>query len=100
MSGRVLQPYYCDGWNARTNHPCRAVVIQAWSPSGAVVRRRCHQCGTWNTITVQPDLVPSEIDALVVERIPTGMVYETKTETHIIQGQRDVRSDDAHDLLD
>jgi surface antigen len=54
MSGAVvLSPYRCTGWNRRTHRPCTAVVIDAWSAAGAVVRRRCGDCGTWQTIEVE-----------------------------------------------
>lgn len=48
----ALRPYYCDATNPRTGHPCRTVLIQAWAPSGALVRRRCKQCGAWSMIRV------------------------------------------------
>ena len=50
-----LRPYYCAGNNRRTGHPCRTVLLEAWSPAGAVVRRRCKQCGAWQTIYVRAE---------------------------------------------
>jgi hypothetical protein len=45
------------------------VVIDAWSATGAVVRRRCHQCGTWQTILVEasdlPELALPLVDAVL-----------------------------------
>jgi hypothetical protein len=49
----TLRAYYCAGTNRRTGHPCRTVLLEAWSPAGAVVRRRCRQCGAWQTIYVR-----------------------------------------------
>ena len=54
----VLSSYRCTGTNPRTRRPCGAVVIDAWSATGAVVRRRCHQCGTWQTILVEASDLP------------------------------------------
>lgn len=53
--GRRLEPYHCTGQNPRTGRPCGFVVIEAWSAEGAVVKRRCTHCGTWNTIEVRPE---------------------------------------------
>lgn len=52
---RELRPYRCSAVNMKTGHPCRTVLIEAWAPSGALVRRRCKQCGTWATVEVQPE---------------------------------------------
>jgi hypothetical protein len=49
----TLRPYYCDATNPRTGHPCRTVLIDAWAPLGAVVKRRCKKCGAWAVITVE-----------------------------------------------
>lgn len=54
----VLSSYRCTGTNPRTRRPCRVVVIDAWSATGAVVRRRCGQCGTWQTILVEASELP------------------------------------------
>ena len=51
----TLRPYRCSAINQKTGHPCRTVLIEAWAPSGALVRRRCKQCGTWATVEVQAD---------------------------------------------
>lgn len=58
LRGR-LRPYFCTGNNARTGHPCRTMLLEAWSPAGAVVRRRCKQCGAWQTVLVRADDRPS-----------------------------------------
>jgi len=51
----ALKPYLCTGTNPRTGHPCRTELFSAWAPDGAVVRRRCKQCGTWQTVIVEAD---------------------------------------------
>ena len=56
----VLSSYRCTGFNRRTGRRCAVVLIDAWSPAGAVVRRRCQQCGTWQTIEVEADQPPTE----------------------------------------
>jgi hypothetical protein len=48
-----LRAYYCTATNPRTGHPCRTVLIEAWAPLGAVVKRRCKKCGAWATIVVE-----------------------------------------------
>jgi hypothetical protein len=48
-----LKAYRCVALNLRTGHPCRTILIEAWSPSGAWVKRRCKQCGSWQTIRVE-----------------------------------------------
>jgi hypothetical protein len=53
--GRTLRPYYCTGTNQRTGHPCRTVLLEAWAPAGAVVKRRCKQCHTWQLVVVRAD---------------------------------------------
>lgn len=50
-----LRPYRCTGTIARTGHPCRTTLIEAWAPFGAIVRRRCKQCGSWSEIVVRAD---------------------------------------------
>lgn len=61
----VLSSYRCTATNPRTRRPCRAVVIDAWSATGAVVRRRCGQCGAWQTILVEASELPELALALV-----------------------------------
>jgi len=62
-----LRPYYCKADNPYTGRPCRTVLIQAWSPAGAVVRRRCKRCGAWATIVVEPDTSSSDAESLVLD---------------------------------
>lgn len=50
-----LKPYPCTGWNRRLHRPCDATVIDAYAPAGAIVKRKCHQCGTWQVVRVQPE---------------------------------------------
>lgn len=54
-----LRPYFCTGDNRRTGHPCRTVLLEAWAPGGALVRRRCRQCGLWQTVVVRADDSPA-----------------------------------------
>jgi hypothetical protein len=54
-----LAAYRCDevapmSVNPRTGRPCRQLLIEAWSPEGALVRRRCKACGAWKVIEVRP----------------------------------------------
>lgn len=62
-----LRPYFCAANNPYTGRPCRTVLIQAWSPAGAVVRRRCKRCGSWATIVVEPDTPGSDAESLVLD---------------------------------
>jgi hypothetical protein len=57
----ILMPYLCSGFNRRTQRICGVVLVEAWSAAGAVVRRRCKQCGTWQDIWIVP--TPPEGDA-------------------------------------
>jgi hypothetical protein len=65
--GGKLRPYFCAGSNPYTGRPCRTVLIQAWSPAGAVVRRRCKRCGAWATIVVAPDPPGSDAESPVLD---------------------------------
>lgn len=54
-----LAAYHCDdvepvSVNPRTGFPCRALLMEAWAPAGAFVRRRCKQCGAWKVVEVRP----------------------------------------------
>lgn len=51
----MLRPYLCREINPRTGRTCRTVLLEAWSQAGALVRRRCKQCGAWSTISIVAD---------------------------------------------
>jgi len=56
LEGRLvgrLEAYRCPAVDARVGHRCNAVLLEAWSPAGAVVRRRCRKCGAWITVVVR-----------------------------------------------
>jgi len=56
LDGRLvgrLEPYRCQATNAKLGHRCNAVLLEAWSPGGAVVRRRCKQCGAWSVVVIR-----------------------------------------------
>lgn len=54
----ALRTYRCPSTNPRTGHPCNTVLLEAWAPAGALVRRRCKQCGSWALIIVAPSADP------------------------------------------
>lgn len=62
-----LRPYYCEAKNKHTGRACHTVLIDAWSPAGAVVRRRCRRCGSWATIVVAPDAPGSDTESPVLD---------------------------------
>lgn len=51
----ALVAYRCAATNPRTGRPCRTVLLEAWAPMGALVRRRCKECGTWSVVWIEPD---------------------------------------------
>lgn len=58
-----LRPYRCQALDPKTGYRCRTILIDAWAPAGAVVKRRCKKCGVWATIVVEaaePTSVPAE----------------------------------------
>jgi hypothetical protein len=57
-----LVPYRCDATHPKTGRCCGAVLLAAWSPSGAVVKRRCKDCGAWQTVIVAADDAPVSED--------------------------------------
>lgn len=70
---RELAAYYCHdvapmSVNPHTGRPCRALLLEAWSPEGALVRRRCKQCGAWKLVEVRP--------AERVVRIPAQLLLD------------------------
>lgn len=52
--GDRLTAYRCAGTNPLTGRDCHTVLIEAWAPEGAIVRRRCKRCGSWQVIEVEP----------------------------------------------
>jgi hypothetical protein len=57
MAAGSLVAYRCDdappvSVNPRTGFPCRALLLEAWAPEGAVIRKRCKQCGAWKMVHI------------------------------------------------
>lgn len=48
-----LTAYYCPETNPRTGRACRTMLFEAWAPAGALIRRRCKQCGAWSLVVVK-----------------------------------------------
>lgn len=48
-----LTAYYCPEANPRTGRACRTMLFEAWAPAGALIRRRCKQCGAWSLVVVK-----------------------------------------------
>ncbi len=59
-----LAPYYCAATNPYTGRPCRTLLIQAWAPAGALVRRKCKRCNAWQLIRIRPADSETGADAL------------------------------------
>ena len=54
----------CPGVHPRTGHACRHTLVEAWTSSEMVERRRCKQCGGWFRVRLRADgtFVVSEVD--------------------------------------
>lgn len=45
----------CPGTNPNTGRGCRYTLVEAWTSSECVTRRRCKQCGVWYRVRLTWD---------------------------------------------